>query len=349
MTKTGIVADSIFMEHDTGPGHPEKAERLQRIYSVLSERGLMKSAEKIPLREATPEELLKVHTKNHLSRIAATANHEQYYLDGDTPTSPHSYQAALFAAGGLLNAVDAVMSGQVNNAFALIRPPGHHAERDRAMGFCLFNNVAVAAYHALDQHRLSRILIVDWDVHHGNGTQHAFFEDPRVLYFSTHRYPFYPGSGYYNEIGTGRGKGYTVNVPLPGGCGDGIFDAIFAQILTPVARDFKPELILVSAGFDTHYQDPLGGMEVTEEGFVRMADRVLGLGNEFCGGKVVFVLEGGYHLEGLAKSVAEVISLCLGQREAPKESLSPDPGFERLIEMERECLGQYWSGIGGRG
>jgi acetoin utilization deacetylase AcuC-like enzyme len=346
MQKTGLVADPVFMNHDTGPGHPERPERLARIYSVLEEKGLWSAAAKVPLREATAEELLKVHSKEHLKTVAKTADQDQYYLDGDTPTGPESYRVALLAAGGLLNAVDLVVSGELASAFALVRPPGHHAERDRAMGFCLFNNVAVAAGHALDRHGLKRVLVVDWDVHHGNGTQHSFYQDPRVLYFSTHRYHFYPGSGYFDEIGSGEGKGYTVNVPLPAGCGDEVFDGIFARILAPVCRGYRPELILVSAGFDTHRRDPLGGMEVTEEGFARMAGRTLKLAEEFCGGKVVFTLEGGYHLEGLALSVAEVVALCAAKKPAPPGDLDPGPGFEDLVEKERETLAWIWPGIG---
>jgi len=348
MPRTAVVADPVFMEHDTGPGHPERAERLARIYAALQDQGLMPELTKVPLREARPEELLTTHSPGHLSRVAATDGEEQVYLDGDTPTSPRSYKTALVAAGSLLNAVDAVMSGEAANAFALVRPPGHHAERERAMGFCLFNNVAVAAHHALLKHGLKRVLIADWDLHHGNGTQNSFYQDPRVLYFSTHQYPYYPGSGGIDEIGAGKGKGYTVNVPLPMGCGDAVYDAAFVQVLEPVAREFKPELILVSAGFDIHRQDPLGGMKVTEQGFARLTGRLKGLAREFCAGRMVATLEGGYHLDGLAKSVVAVLEVMMGKKAAPDEALAPVEGFELLLEKEREYLGQYWPGIGGK-
>jgi acetoin utilization deacetylase AcuC-like enzyme len=346
MASTGIVADPVFMKHDTGPGHPECPERLAGIYSALEESGLMDDASIIPLREVTGEELLKVHTKKHIERVAATAGSGRTYLDGDTPTSSDSYQAALLAAGSLINAVDAVQSGEAENAFALVRPPGHHAEKEAAMGFCLFNNVAVAAHHAMDRYGLKRILVVDWDVHHGNATQHSFYDDPRVLYFSTHQYPFYPGTGGLDEIGSGEGRGYTVNVPLPGGCGDAIYDAAFEQVLTPVATEFKPELILISAGFDNHHLDPLGSMKLTDEGFARMAGRLKSLAEEFCHGRLVATLEGGYSIKGQARAVVEVVKLFMGKRSAPKEALPRVEGFEALVEKERESLGEYWPGIG---
>ncbi|HUT53050.1 MAG TPA: histone deacetylase, partial [bacterium] len=336
MPVTGLVADPVFMEHDTGPGHPERPERLEKIYALLDEKGLSAKALKIPLRPATAAELLAVHGKAHLERIAATAGREQVYLDGDTPTGPKSYHTALLAAGGMLNAVDAVMEGSVSNAFALFRPPGHHAERDRAMGFCLFNNVAVAAHHAMNQHGLKRVLIADWDLHHGNGTQSAFYPDPRVLYFSTHQFPYYPGSGGLDEIGSGAGQGFTVNVPLPAGCGDDVYESVFADVLEPVARGFKPELILVSAGFDIHRLDPLGGMKVTELGFARMAARLKGLAEQFCRGRLVAALEGGYHLDGLSRGVAAVVEVLMGLNTAPVTRPAPVDGLELLLEKVEE-------------
>lgn len=346
MADTGIVAGPVFMKHDTGPGHPERAQRLERIYSMLEQVGLMDSVEKIALREATENELLKVHTKGHVDKVAATAGLDRSWMDGDTPTSPESYRAALLAAGSLINATDAVISGDLKNAFALVRPPGHHAEREQAMGFCLFNNVAIAACHAMDRHGLKKVLIIDWDVHHGNGTQHSFYSDPRVIYFSTHRHPFYPGTGNFDEIGSGKGKGYNVNVPLPAGGDDAVFDAAFAAVLEPVAREFEPELILVSAGFDNHHRDPLGGMAVTEQGYARMAGRVLDLARQFCGGKVVLTLEGGYDLEGQARSIAEVMMILTGKKEPPQDSLEIPPGFEIIIEKQKQYLGDFWPGIG---
>jgi acetoin utilization deacetylase AcuC-like enzyme len=345
MARTGIAADSVFKDHDTGPGHPECPARLDYIYSHLEEEGILNDAVMIDLRDAKEEELLKIHTKHHIDSIAVTDG-KNTYLDGDTPASPLSYRTALLASGGLLKMVDEVVNGNIQNGFALVRPPGHHAENNRAMGFCLFNNIAVAAAHALDAHGMKKVLIVDWDVHHGNGTQHSFYDDPRVLFFSCHRYPFYPGTGSVEEIGAGEGKGYTINVPLPPGCGDDVYESVFSKILMPVAREYKPELILVSAGFDSYYKDPLGGMEVTEEGFARMACQVLSLADELCGGKVVFTLEGGYDLGGLARSVGEVVKQCMGKNAPFKDELSEPENFNVLIKKINGYLGEHWENIG---
>ncbi len=347
MSRTGVVFDPVFKDHDTGPGHPERPERLDAIFQVLEDQGMMAETKKIELREATFEELMRVHTKTHIERIKATSGKERSMMDMDTPTSSRSYDTALLAAGGLLNAVEAVVKGELENAIALVRPPGHHAESDRAMGFCLFNNIAVAARYALEVHGLERILIVDWDVHHGNGTQHSFYSDPRVLYFSTHRYPFYPGSGGMGETGEAEGKGYTVNIPLPAGCGDPIYDAAYKMAMLPVARGFRPELVLVSAGFDLHRLDPLGGMEVSEEGFARIAGTILDAARELCQGRVVITLEGGYHLEGQARAVGEVTSLMMEKKKPPQGELELDPGFQDMLYKLDESLDGRWPGIGG--
>jgi len=346
MSKTGIVADPVFLEHDTGESHPERPERLSHIYQMIQNKGLDRATVKVKLREATEKELLRVHAKEHLRAIAATAGKSQVFLDGDTPTSPGSYRAALLAAGSLIECVDQVLAGKLKNAFALVRPPGHHAEKNRAMGFCLFNNIAVAAAAGLEEHGLKRILIVDWDVHHGNGTQHTFESEPRVLFFSTHRYPFYPGTGYLDEVGTGPGEGFTVNVPLPAGCGDGEFNAVFEQLLRPVAKKFKPELVMVSAGFDQYHLDPLGGMRLTEAGVGRLATLVIEIANEFCGGKLVVTLEGGYHLEGLARCVCELLGRMTGTLPPAEQGTPPAEGFEQLLEKVAEVQRPYWPGIG---
>jgi acetoin utilization deacetylase AcuC-like enzyme len=346
MSKTGIVADPVFLDHDTGEHHPERPERLSHIYQMIQDRGLAKATVKVKLREATDQELLRVHSPEHLRAIAATAGKSQTHLDGDTPTSPGSSHAARLAAGSLIECVDQVLAGQLKNAFALVRPPGHHAERSRAMGFCLFNNIAVAAAAGLADHGLSRILIVDWDVHHGNGTQHTFESEPRVLFFSTHRYPFYPGSGYLDEVGTGPGQGFTINVPLPPGCGDGEFNAVFEQVLLPAAEKFKPELVMVSAGFDQYHLDPLGGMRLTEAGAGRLATLVLEIANRFCGGKLVVTLEGGYHLEGLARCVYEVLGHMARTLSPAAAGEPPAEGFELLIEKVAEVQRPYWPGMG---
>jgi len=348
MSKTGIVADEVFLEHDTSASHPERPERLSHIYRMIQEKGLSKKTVQVKLRAATEKELLRIHSPEHLRTIAGTAERNLTYLDGDTPASKGSYQAALLAAGSLIECLDQVMAGKLKNAFALVRPPGHHAERSRAMGFCLFNNIAVAAAAGLEAHGLKRILIVDWDVHHGNGTQHSFEPEPRVLFFSTHRYPFYPGTGYFDEMGAGKGAGFTVNVPLPAGCGDGEYAAVFDQVLMPVARKFKPELVMLSAGFDTYYRDPLGGMKITETGIARLTTRVLEIADEFCEGRLVATLEGGYHLEGLASCVYEVLGRMAGALPAEETQEPAAKGFEMVIERVAQVQKSHWPELGGK-
>ncbi len=345
MKKTGIVTDPLFMEHDTGPYHPESSERLDHIYRMINTKGLNKDLKAVKLREVEDDQLLAVHTKDHLETVKSSAGRQRVHLDGDTPTSPKSYEAARWAAGSLLECVDQVMEGRLDNAFAFIRPPGHHAEANRAMGFCLFNNVAVAAEYAKKKHKLKRILIIDWDVHHGNGTQHTFYDDPGVLYFSSHRYPFYPGTGFFDEVGKDKGSGFTVNVPLPGGCGDGEYYAVYSRILPPVARAFKPELIMVSAGFDIYRLDPLGGMNVTEDALAAISGTILDLADELCEGKLVITLEGGYHVEGQAKCIHKILLQMMGGASASEVKESPVDGFEELIDRVAEVQRPYWPQI----
>lgn len=305
MRKTGIVQDSSYLEHDMGPSHPECPERLVAIYQMLEE--MNGDLFDVPVRDAERSELQYVHSSGYIDQIAATHGFESTYLDPDTQTSAGSYRAAVLAAGGVCEAVNMVNSGDIDNAFALVRPPGHHAERSKAMGFCLFNNVAIAAMYARKALGLERVLIVDWDVHHGNGTQHSFEDDDSILYFSTHQYPHYPGTGSYGEIGTGKGEGYTVNIPLPTGYGDGDYVSIFDKVLRPITLEYNPDLILVSAGFDIYFNDPLSSMNVTPHGFSGLTRMLMDLADECCGGKLVITLEGGYHIEGQKDSVKAVI------------------------------------------
>jgi acetoin utilization deacetylase AcuC-like enzyme len=352
MAQTGVVKDKRYLEHDMGPYHVENPQRLVHIYRALDDlKGVF---EEIPPRAATRQEILAVHDSTYVDRIAATAGKSECHLDPDTATSPKSYEVSLLAAGGLLAAIDAVMDmHRVHNAFALVRPPGHHAERDRAMGFCIFNNVAIGAQYALSTHGLERVLIADWDLHHGNGTQHSFYADPRVLYFSTHQYPYYPGSGHYTEIGEGAGKGYTVNCPLSPGYGDADYANLFRHILRPIALEYQPQLILVSAGFDIYYQDPLGGMAVTPEGFARLTDIIMEIADAVCVGRVVMTLEGGYNVEGQALSVKEVVKQLAGEgaldrgRYEDKEA-QEYPRVQVLVETIHQGLGQFWSWEGER-
>jgi len=307
MNKTGIVKDERYMDHEMGVHHPESPKRLEAIYAMLEESEMKGHFVDVPVRPAEREELLLVHSADYVDRLAATAGKDYTYLDPDTQTCAGSYEAALLAAGGLCQAIAMVNSGELDNAFALVRPPGHHAERFQAMGFCLFNNVAVGALYARTHLGLDRLLIVDWDLHHGNGTQHSFEEDPSILYFSTHQYPYYPGTGAFQETGRGSGEGFTINVPLSVGCGDGEYVGLFETILKPLALAFKPQMILVSAGFDIYEGDPLGGMQVTPTGFAGLTRSIMEMAEICCSGKVVITLEGGYNVLGQRDSVKEVL------------------------------------------
>lgn len=321
-----------YLEHDTG-AHPESAERLRAILAALDRHGIPESGLLRP--EPVDIGLLgEVHDPKYIQAIEAAARAGGGYWDWDTFISPGSYKAAILAAGAATAAVDAVMSG-ARAAFALVRPPGHHALHDSAMGFCIFNNVAVAAQHAIRKHGLERVLIVDWDVHHGNGTQDYFYNRQDVLFFSTHHYPFYPGTGALNETGEGVGKGYTVNVPLPAGVGDDGYRQVFDKVLVPLAHRYKPQLILISAGYDSHIADPLGGMAVTVAGFTELARTVRFLAGEIaeCEGRVAAILEGGYNVEALAASVVATIG-ALGV-DAGKDSVGAHGADEARLQNRR--------------
>jgi acetoin utilization deacetylase AcuC-like enzyme len=313
MHATGIVSDLCFLDHVTPEGHPEHHRRLEAIAARLGrEAALTGRLRSIAPRRAARKDLASVHQEAYLSRLAATAGVDLTALTADTFASRGSFAAASLAAGGVMAAIDAVMAGEVENAFALVRPPGHHAEISRAMGYCLLNNVALGAIHARSRHGLKRILIVDWDVHHGNGTQHVFESDPGVLFCSTHQWPLFPWTGLFTETGLGAGEGYTVNLPMPRGYGNGEYAAIYRHLLVPIAAAYGPELILVSAGFDTHRDDPIGAMKMTEAGFAVLTRILMDLAEHCCAGRLVLVLEGGYHLEALAKSVATVVAEMAG-------------------------------------
>jgi acetoin utilization deacetylase AcuC-like enzyme len=338
--RTGIVTDASFLAHDTGKRHPERPERLRAIDELL-ETGVRGDLTPVPARDATTEELVRVHAAEHVQMVAATARLSRFAFDADTPASSGSFAAARRAAGGVLALVDAVMEQRVMNGFAFVRPPGHHAERDRAMGFCLFNNVAVAAAHLRAAHGLERVLVVDWDVHHGNGTQHSFYRDPGVLFVSSHQYPFYPGTGAADEVGAGEGEGFTLNLPFAAGYGDSQYVQAFLDIVEPVARRFSPQFILISAGFDAHRRDPLAGMEVSEEGFAALARLLLRTARELCGDRLVAVLEGGYDLEGLRASVAAVLREMAGDH--LRDPVSPPPGAKPDLRQSLEIARHYWS------
>jgi len=312
--KAGLVYDPIYLEHDTGD-HVENSRRLVEAMSYLKETGIKEKLTCLPARPASVKELEMIHAPEYISYVKSKAEEGGGWLDPDTVMSPRSYEAALYAAGGVLMAVEAVMKGEVDSAFALVRPPGHHAIHDRAMGFCIFNNVAIAAKFALSKFNLSRVLIADFDVHHGNGTQDAFYADPEVLYFSTHQYPFYPGTGWMDETGTGGGEGTTVNFPMAAGWGDEECLRAFNEVLVPVAWRFQPQLILVSAGFDAHWADQLAMMRVSVTGFAQMAMILKKLAAGLCQGRLVFTLEGGYNLRVVASSIKAVFDVLLGNSE----------------------------------
>jgi acetoin utilization deacetylase AcuC-like enzyme len=340
-----LVRDPACLQHSCGPGHPESPARLQAIEAMLAGFPLPQRLAYLPARDASFEELARVHDAGYIRRIEATRGREPTVLDPDTSTSSGSWAAALRAAGGMLVAVEAVLGGGYAGAFAAVRPPGHHAEADRAMGFCLFNNVAVAARSALGRHGLRRVLLVDWDVHHGNGSMHSFYDSPEVLYFSVHQYPHYPGTGRVEESGRGAGEGYTVNVPLPGGQGDAEYLAVFRQLLQPLALAYRPELILVSAGFDVHRDDPLADMRVTEAGFAWMTRVLVEVAEACCPGRIAFALEGGYDLEALACGVAAVLRTLLGVEPAAPGERPVDPGTQELIGRLRRRLAPRWPAL----
>jgi acetoin utilization deacetylase AcuC-like enzyme len=301
---TALVYGDVYLRHLTGPGHPESPERLRAIVSALKDRSLWSRLEILEPRPVDLGWVLAVHREEYVRAVREICNAGGGALDADTPLSPASFEVALHAVRGVLDAVDAVNSGRVRNAFCALRPPGHHACPDRGMGFCLFNNVAIAARYAQIQHRLERILIVDWDVHHGNGTQEVFYEDPAVLYFSVHQFPHYPGTGTRTETGHGAGEGTTVNVPLGAGADDAIYEQVFLEVLKPRALAFGPDLVLISAGFDLQQGDLLGGMRVTEQGIRRLTQIVCEIAAASpARGRVVSVLEGGYALGALGRSV----------------------------------------------
>ncbi len=304
MGTTGLVYDPRYLDHDMGAGHPESPNRLRAIMQRLEQSGLAAELTRIAPRTVEDEWITLVHRPEyveHLNREAPSSG--RVSLDADTSMSPGSLTAAYLAAGGVLAGVDAIMVGQVQHVFCAVRPPGHHAEAGRAMGFCLFNNVAIAARYAQKRHGLQRVLIVDWDVHHGNGTQHSFEADPSILFFSTHQYPHYPGTGRATESGTGAGESFTINVPMEAGEGDDEYRAVFQKVLVPAADAFKPELVIISAGFDAHRDDPLASMGLTEEGYAELTSIVSGIARQHCRGKLLSSLEGGYNLTALAASV----------------------------------------------
>lgn len=303
MAQTGFVYHDDYLKHNAGNWHPESPSRLEAIVNHLDKINLLSKLIRIEPYEASLDWISCIHSTKYISYIENSCKTGITQLDADTGVSADSYKVALLAVGGVLAAVDTVMEEKIDNAFCAIRPPGHHAERDRAMGFCLFNNVAIAAKYIQQNYQLKKVLIIDWDVHHGNGTQNSFYSDPTVFYFSIHQWPHYPGTGHNTETGTGAGTGFTLNVPLGPGDDDQVYLKIFKDTLIPAAKKFTPDFILISAGFDAHQNDPLAGMNLTEHGYAALTTVIKDFAINVCQGRIISLLEGGYNLNVLAKSV----------------------------------------------
>lgn len=302
---TTIIYDDVYLKHGTGISHPENSARLKNTIRHLESTDIWQKLDVKKPRAATIEEIALVHSTDHIEKVAELAKAGGGYLDLDTCVSSDSYDAALYAAGALLTAVDLIMDNETNNAFCLVRPPGHHAAPTRGMGFCLFNNVAIAAKYIQSKHNLDRVVIIDWDVHHGNGTQDAFYEDPSVLYFSMHRYPFYPGTGGEEETGKGRGLGFTINAPLPYDTKSQKYLKVFQSIMNERVREFEPQFVLVSSGFDAYRLDPIGGLGLSAFDYNTLTKLTLNVARDCCGGRLVSCLEGGYNLFDLPKCIEE--------------------------------------------
>lgn len=308
--RLGLVLDDVFLAHHPPAGHPERSERLEVLLDLPSARHPRTLL--VEPGDVSDERLLAVHTPDHLARIRDTAGRERTMLDPDTFASPETWRVARLAAGSAVRLVDLIQAGRVDAGFLAARPPGHHAESSRAMGFCFFNTAAVAAQYARDCGLAERVAVVDFDVHHGNGTQEIFWKRADVLYLSLHQYPFYPGTGSLDEIGEDEGRGYTVNLPIAAGAGDRKYEELFRQRVIPVLREYQPNLLVVSAGYDAHSSDPLGGMELTTAAFRFMVAQLRDLAGDLCAGRSLYVLEGGYDLGALRECVGCTLETLLG-------------------------------------
>ncbi len=291
--------------------------------SEIEKSGLKSQLETKSPRDALREEIKLVHTTSYIDLVKRVAESGGGHLDMDTALSRSSYDAALRAAGALLESVDRILSGDIGRAFCLVRPPGHHALPSRGMGFCLFNNVAIAAKYAVSKKGLERVMIIDWDAHHGNGTQDIFYEDPSVLYVSLHQYPHYPGTGWVDEIGSGQARGTTINFPFPPGTGEDVYLKAFEEVIIPVGKQFNPDFVMISAGYDGHALDLLCSMGLVDSSYRKMTDMIVEMANECCGGKILVTLEGGYNLEAQARSIVQTISGLIGADVEAKDGEPP--------------------------
>lgn len=341
---TIYVTHERYRDHGMhGYNHPEHPGRIEAVWEVLKKAGLTNRMETIIPKPVTEQMILRVHTKEYLTLFNSIAVLDKMtMIDQDTYALPESPEIARLSAGAVVAAVDAVMTGEADNALAAVRPPGHHATYSRAMGFCLLSNVAIAARQAQVEHGIKRILIVDYDVHHGNGTQDIFYEDSDILFISTHQYPFYPGTGNIRDIGIHAGKGSTLNIPLSAGHGDSSYKELYEKILWPVAKRFKPELILISAGFDAHHVDPLAMMRLSHTGYAHLSRELKCMADELCDGKIVFVMEGGYDLQALAHGMRNIAHVLLEEDEISDfygEASGKDPDIGAIIEQVQQIHG----------
>ncbi|MDD5306406.1 MAG: histone deacetylase [Deltaproteobacteria bacterium] len=346
--KRGFLYDPMFLEHECDTAHPERPERLGAVLRGLEDAGVWNGARMIPARPVTTEELTRVHDETYVAAVLRELARGSGYLDGDTFFSRGSRDAALNAAGGTVDLVFAVHDRDVEWGFAAVRPPGHHASRSRAGGFCIFNNIAVAASALRASGRAERVLIFDWDVHHGNGTQDQFWDEPDVLFISVHQWPHYPGSGLTDQIGGRRALGRTVNFPFPSGGRDKDYLSILDEVVAPLAHAFKPDHVLVSAGFDAHNRDPLAGMQLTSDGYGLMAARLKSIADACCQGRLTFVLEGGYDLDALEESVRAVALGIERGRADSEESDDSRPASAlhgRVIAETILKIRPHWPGV----
>ena len=340
--KFGLVLDSVFLQHLVPADHPERPERIESIIQHI--RSWTGSEQLITVEpvHADPEWIRQVHTPEHFSTIHQTDGATPRALDWDTHAGGRSFEIAMLAAGSVVRMVELLFAGEIRSGFAAIRPPGHHAETNKAMGFCLFNNIAVGAEWSRQQGLAKRVAVVDFDVHHGNGTQEIFYRRPDVLYLSSHQYPFYPGTGSQMELGDGEGLGFTVNFPIVAGKGNHFFCSLFQDLAGPVLRDFEPDLILVSAGYDAHRDDPLGGMRLDEAGFGELVRQLNSLAQELCQGRILYVLEGGYNLKALGQSVLSTLRMSL---DPTKGEIEPTQmrEYESYRQRLSRMLSSHWS------
>jgi len=336
--KTGIVKGEVFLRHIPGADCPEVPGRLESIYTMLDDPDMHENFVDVLPTKAKKEEILFFHSPKYFEKIAETRGKELIAFTADTHAGKDTFDAALYATGGLLNAISQVNAQKIENAFSLVRPPGHHAEKSRAMGYCMFNHVALGALFARKILKLDRILIVDWDIHHGNGTQHAFERDPAILFFSIHQAGLFPGTGSFTDTGQGPGEGYTINLPIPRGYGDAEYTSIFEHVLAPVAEEFAPDLILVSAGFDAHMDDPMGGMRMTASGYAGMTACLKKIARKVCQGKMVMSLEGGYNFKALSKSVKAVLKEMSGITSCDINAMAAQADTKKMAYVLRRCM-----------